>query len=123
MAKATQQSQVTTLEGQEDGAQPAVAAAVTEAVTLRGTNDDAELSGKKATLTVHSDQGDGGTDAVFVSLNGYAYQIPRDKPYQVPMEVVQVLRDARVTHYRPGPAGAVIEDTRPRYAFSVEAAA
>ena len=64
-----------------------------------------------------------GTDAVFVSHNGYAYQIPRDKPYKVPFEVAQILRDAKVTVYKPaGNGGDVREETRARFAFSTTAA-
>lgn len=81
-----------------------------------------ETSGAKESITIHSSPEDGGNDAVFVSHNGYAYQIPRDKPFVVPTEVAQILRDAVVTSYKPGSGGVVTEQKRQRFAFSSTAA-
>lgn len=89
-----------------------------EVKTLTGTNHDANLSGKKEMLTIHSSGEENGGDAVFVSHNGYAFQIPRDTPCLVPTEVAQILRDAKTTIYQSGNGATVNEVTRPRYAFS-----
>lgn len=78
--------------------------------------------GDKEYITIHSSGEDGGTDAVFVGLDGYAYQIPRDKPFLVPKGVSQILRDAVTTSYKAGPGGAVTERTTPRYVFTTQAA-
>jgi hypothetical protein len=113
-------SQVSTL----DDIDPAVGAAAPTVVesAIKGANFDAELSGKAELITVHSTEGDGGNDAVFLSVNGYAYQIPRDKPFQVPSEVAQVLRDAKVASYKTDDRGNVTETYRQRYAFSSQPA-
>lgn len=88
---------------------------------LKGTNADDQLSGKKVTLTIHSDRGDGGTDAVQVGLNGFMYLIPRNKPCLVPAEVAGVIRDAVTTQLSIGEGGKQIEQTLPRYAYQITA--
>jgi hypothetical protein len=40
----------------------------------------------------------------------------------MPTEVVQILRDAKVTTYKPGPSGSVTEKQMPRFAFSAQPA-
>ena len=107
-------SQISTIGDDIVEAEAAVAAPASQEIT----SGDAAMSGKKETITIHSSSEDGGSDAVFVGINGYAYQIPRDKPFVVPTEVAQVLRDAVTTTYKPGANGAVAERQMPRYAFS-----
>jgi hypothetical protein len=82
---------------------------------------DAAMSGRMEAVTIHSGQEDGGSDAVFIGHNGYAYQIPRDKPFTVPTEVAQILRDSVVTSYKAGAGGTFTERKTPRYAFSAVA--
>ena len=84
--------------------------------TLVGSNQDSEMSGKLEVITIHSSSEE--SDAVPVGVNGYLYQIPRDKPIKVPTEVVQILRDSVVTSYKPGPGGTQVARSTPRYAFS-----
>lgn len=56
-------------------------------------------------------------DFVFVSVNGEAFQIPRGKPFAVPVEVIEVLDNAiEKTYGRDG----VGRDT-PRHSFSTRA--
>lgn len=103
-----------------------VTAAVTEAAdtpaTVLGKNHDDNLSGVMELVTIHSSNEDGGSDAVFVSHNGYAYQIPRNTPCKIPTEVAQGLRDANVTSYKPGKDGAVTEQKSARFAITYQAA-
>lgn len=94
------------------------AAADLDVPVLAGANANTSLSGKMEMVTIHSSEGDAGADAVFVSHDGYAYQIPRDKPYKIPTEVAQILRDARVTTFVPGESGSFVERHRQRYAFT-----
>lgn len=108
-------SQISTLDDEPEVAPEVQAVA---AKTLAGTNHDSAMSGKKEIVTIHSSPEDGGSNAVFIGLNGYAYQIPRDEPFAIPTEVAQILRDAKVTTHRAGPNGSLIEKTTPRYAFS-----
>lgn len=105
-------SQVTTLD--DDTPESAGAAAT----VVTGSNHDATLSGKNQTITIHPTDGDGGSDAVFVSVNGYAYQIPRGLPYQVPVEVIEVLRNAKQSILSFGQGGTLMERTTQRFAYS-----
>lgn len=87
---------------------------------VAGANHDVALSGKKAIVSIHPTDGEGGADAVFVSLNGYAYQIPRGEPQEIPVEVLEILKNAQTTTYRVDPrTSEVAERTVPRYAYTV----
>lgn len=110
------QSQVTTL---DDGDAAASADVATTPAFIASA--DAEMSGEKAVVTIHPVEGDGGSDAVFLQVNGYAYQIPRGKPVEIPVELLEVLKNARMTHYSQGAGGAVSERTVQRFAFSAGA--
>jgi hypothetical protein len=115
--KTKSQSQITTLDNEPSQAEiQAKVANVAMATPGEG------MSGKMEIVTIHSSSEDGGSDAVFLSHNGYAYQVPRDQPFKMPTEVVQILRDAKVTSYKPGPGGAVTEKQMPRFAFSAQPA-
>jgi hypothetical protein len=123
---ATASKSVTTLEDvRAQNAAPAKSEAEVEAEILSAKFDDT-LSGKRAIVTVHSEKSEGGNHAVFASLNGYAYQIPRDKAWNVPMELVEVLENANQTYYehevQDGRTVPVQRNT-PRLAFSVRPAA
>lgn len=108
-------SQISTI-GDDSETTPVVESSAVE--TLAGANHDSAMSGKMEVITIHSSSDEGGADAVPVGLNGYAYQIPRDKPIKIPTEVAQILRDAVTTTYKPGPGGTQVERSTPRYAFS-----
>lgn len=117
-------STVTTLDDAAPVATAALNTAKKRTTTTAGSQDGTaieDVSGQMVNITIHSASGDDGGDAVFASLNGYAYQIPRDKPVPVPAEVAQVISDAKQTSHHRGPNGAVIEKTVPRFAFSIAA--
>jgi hypothetical protein len=80
---------------------------------------DAGISGNKRTVTIHASDADGGDKAVFLGVNGVAYQIPRGKPHEVPVEVIEALKNAVITQYKAGADGVVKAHDVPRYAFSV----
>jgi hypothetical protein len=87
--------------------------------SVKGANHDVELSGKTRTVTIHTSDAEGGHDAVFLSINGYGYQIPRGVPVEVPVEVLHVLENAKITSYSPSKVpGEFIERTTHRFAFS-----
>lgn len=93
--------------------------AATKAAAVKGANHDVALSGKTRTITIHTSEAEGGHDAVFLSINGYGYQIPRGTPVEVPVEVLHVLENAKVTSYSPSKTpGEFIERTAHRFAFS-----
>ena len=78
---------------------------------------EAKPEGRR-TLTIHTGDGEGGTADVFVGVNGYAYNIKRGKPVQVPQEVIDALGNAKITRYaaKDGVNEAI---EVPRYAFTV----
>jgi hypothetical protein len=118
MAKSN--SQVSTLDDDaNDSAQASPTAPAAAAREIKGNNHDEQLSGKRRTITINPTEGDGGHDAVFVSLNGYAYQIPRGEPQSVPEELVEILKNAKSTIYQSTKDG-VIERTVQRYSFTLE---
>lgn len=106
----------------DDEPTPSVASVEAEILDIKGANHDAQLSGKMEIITIHSTPDEMGAEAVPVGLNGYAYQIPRDKPFRVPTEVAQILRDAITTQLKPGPNGTTTERSAPRHAFSSQPA-
>ncbi len=109
-------SKITTLDNTDT---PIVATATpAEAVAIQAANHDSAMSGKKRVITIHPSEADGGNDAVFLQLNGYAYQIPRGIPVLVPEEVIEVLNNAKQTFLSFGQGGAVTERTANRFAFS-----
>lgn len=90
-----------------------------KAEVVKPSGSDGASTGKLKTVTIHAAEGEDGNRPVFLSINGYAYQIPRGKPVQVPAEVVEVLSNAVVSTYKVRGGGEVEELQVPRYAFSV----
>jgi hypothetical protein len=121
-------SQVSTLDaaGGQAGAEPQRPAAKRDAAKLATTGGATKppfegASGKYQTITIHPTSEEGGGDAVFVQVNSFAYQIPRGKPLSVPVEVVEILRNAKTTHYTAKEGGGVLERESHRYALTIEA--
>lgn len=75
---------------------------------------EAGLTGERVTITIHAGEGSAGREDVPVFVNGFGFQIKRGKPVEVPVEVVEVLRNAVTTQYENGEAIDI-----PRFAFSV----
>jgi hypothetical protein len=112
-------STVTTIDDQPDTVETPTASKAKAKAAVKGANHDVELSGKTRTITIHTSDAEGGHDAVFLSINGYGYQIPRGTPVEVPEEVLHVLENAKVTTYSPSKnPGEFVERTTHRYAFS-----
>lgn len=111
-------STVTTLDNETPETQAnEVAAEASEG--LQGANYDAQLSGKKVTLTIFPGEGEAGHDAVQIGHNGFMWLMPRGKPERVPEEVAMVIRDAKVTTYHTAADGKSIERESPRYAYQI----
>ena len=64
------------------------------------TGPVAPAAKRKARIVIPAADGELGGEDVFVSVNGYAYQIKRDAEVTVPEEVVETLRNATYTAYR-----------------------
>lgn len=71
------------------------------------------------TITIHTGAESDGTAAVKVGVNGKLYLIPRNVPSEVPMEVVDVLRNAKYTDWREV-NGEFVRSDRQRFSFTVE---
>lgn len=56
--------------------------------------EEAPKAEQKFKLTIHSESSPGGSDAVFVGVNGRQFQIRRDTEVTVPKGVISVLNDA-----------------------------
>jgi hypothetical protein len=117
-------SKVTTLDDGEDkadinsGSTPAVEKAAKTAST-KGLNKtvaakEAGIGNDRKTITVHAGEGSAGREDVPVFVNGYGFNIKRGKPVEVPVEVIEVLKNAVTTQYENGEAIEV-----PRFAFTV----
>lgn len=119
------ESQITTLDDEPQvtpapkakatkaAAKTASKAAANDVEVLKGANADSELSGEMVMLTIHPTSAIGGREALFVGLNGYAYLIPRGKPYKVPVEVANVVANAVVTSYELASDGSQVEIKTP----------
>lgn len=105
-------SQISTL----DNSAPEAAAVADKPLAQRARAIDGG-TGKFELLTIYAGTEVDGQDAVNIGLNGYLYQIPRNKPYLVPEEVVDVLRNSVTTTFS-NVAGTQVASDRPRYAFS-----
>lgn len=116
---AKNQSQVTTLDNNPTPTTDAPADAKPAVAEVKGANHDDQMSGERRLITIHPTEGEGGADAVFVGHNGYAYQIPRGTPQLVPVEVIEIIRNAKTTTYQSGKDG-VTERTVQRYAYTLE---
>lgn len=97
-------------------------AANTTAKTARAGNGalDKQLQqqgfcGKRATVTIAAAREDSEEDYVFVSVNAIGFQIPRGKPYDVPVEVIEALQNAVETRYGKDGVGRQLT----RHTFSV----
>jgi hypothetical protein len=98
-------SEITTLENTvEQSAAPAPVAAS----GLPGA------SGKRSILTIYSGQGEEGMQDVDCGINGYGFQIKRDMPVNVPIELVEVFKNAVTTTYN----AQGVPTNRPRFAYS-----
>lgn len=87
----------------DEPAQDDVVQAQEVAVTDHGDN----FCGEYVQLTINSGEGTAGRQAVFVGINGYGLNIPRDTPVKVPVEVVQQLDNCMMTIYESVEGGGV----------------
>lgn len=108
-------SKISTL---DDGSETAVAPKPAAKRVVKASGLDAELSGKRVTVTVHASDLEGGHEAVSIGLNGYVYQIPRGVPVEVPEEVLEILKNAKTSTYTPQANNQLAERVTNRFAFS-----
>lgn len=67
-------------------------------------------------IKLHNTDGEAGSDAVFVGVNGKGWNIPREKEVDVPAYVVEALNNAVIVEFVPDQKGGPHrERTRPRF--------
>ena len=110
MPPKNQNTQISTLDDE-----PEVQLDKPAAHVVTGTTHDAELSGEKVNIIIHEQDGDTGREAVFASVNGVAYQIPRGIECAVPVEVLHVLDNSVQKIYEAMPNGETRERTLRRF--------
>jgi len=77
---------------------------MTEVDTVEVTNEKPAAKKRSATkpsrvkVIFHNQDGDLGKGDIFVSVNGYAYQIKRNEPVALPPEVIEVIDNAVITN-------------------------
>lgn len=115
----TNESKITTLDD-APATKAKTESEATPAAKALAAGVSGSLSGEKKIVTIHPHQGEGGSDDVFIGLNGYSYVIKRGKPVEVPAEVVQILENATQTIYDSKDGGGSQGREVPRFAFSVK---
>lgn len=88
-------------------------------VTAKSKNHDDQLSGKKVRVTFFDQNEEEGDKPIFASLNGYAYQIPRGVPVDIPRELLEVFENSKTTLITTGHAGEVKQRITNRFQYSV----
>lgn len=93
-----------------------------KSMIVDGHNIDKELSGDRVILIISGSKDAGGNQAVPIGLNGYMYNVPRDTPCNVPVEVAMVINDAVERIYDHSVGGRDSQQSKPRdihrYSFS-----
>ncbi len=77
------------------------------------------LNNNRVRVIFHSQEGAGGNDDVFVSVNGKAYLIKREHEVSLPREVLHAVENARQTMFEPGPEGKVMPRQVSRFAYTL----
>lgn len=70
-------------------------------------------------IFIHNQDGPAGSHAVFVSHNGVAYQIPREKRVTIPRKVFLIMEQAIETHFDRDNDGNYIERNIKRFPYTV----
>lgn len=78
------------------------------------------MSGEKVQITIANGVGELGRQAVFLSLNGHGFNVPRGVPCVVPVEVADILENATMTEYEAGANGVAIEREVQRFSYSIK---
>lgn len=102
----------------DDEPQDPSLASAQESTSIVGDNHDEEMSGDRVDVTIYEQEGDAGREAVFIGVNGTGYQIPRGKPFSIPIEVLHVLDNSVQTIYESMPNGETRQRTLKRFNYT-----
>lgn len=94
-----------------------------DAVSVSARNHDDQLSGKKVSVTFYDQDAEDGDKPIFASLNGFAYQIPRGTPVNIPVELLEIFENARTEALSTDQAGGIKTRTINRFQYSTHGAA
>lgn len=95
--------------------------AADEAASVKGANHDDQLSGNRVRVTFDEQDVEDGDKPIFCSLNGYAYQIPRNTPVDIPVELLEVFENAKTDVYGSAAGGQTSKRTIKRFSYTVHA--
>jgi|GEM_PF-2238750 len=76
------------------------------------------MSGDRLDVTLHQGEGEAGSQAVFIGLNGQGFNMPRGIRVSVPAEVVHILENAEQTVYDTT-KGKTVERQIKRFSYTV----
>lgn len=76
------------------------------------------FSGNKVDITIHQGEGEVGSQAVFIGLNGDGFNVPRGIRVSVPKEVAHILENTEQTVYE-SIKGQVKERQVRRFSFTI----
>lgn len=115
----TQRSVTTLDDAPKANAGAAVSKVAAEKVQELKPVQGGDFCGRKSRIMIANSPGEGGKDAVFVGVQGVPFQIPRNKTWEVPIEVANVLTDAVETSYsRNDRTGESEASESPRFSFT-----
>lgn len=115
---ASANTKISTLDDQEDsGLSTGTDVQNTAAVT--GSMHDDAMCGQRTDITIFEQEGEAGSEAVSLGINGVGYLIPRGMRVSVPIEVVHVLDNAVQKIYEPLANGDVRQRELKRFNYTV----
>lgn len=84
-------------------------------------NDSGPAAKKSGRIKIifHNQDGPGGSDDIFVSVNGRAYLIKREHEVRLPREVMRVIENAEQSVFERGPDNRMREKLVKRYSYTV----
>jgi len=82
-----------------DDVQPEVQAAAAPAAKISLPDIGAELSGQMMEVTIQPGLDEAGKQAAFLGINGHGLLVPRGIPVRLPVEVVEILKNATMEIY------------------------
>lgn len=74
---------------------------------------------KRVKVIFHNQDGPGGSDDIFVSVNGRAYLIKREHEVNLPREVMRVIENAEQSVFERGADNRLREKLVKRYSYTV----
>jgi hypothetical protein len=90
-----------------------------EAVPAAGGDASGRGLSDKIRVIFHNQDGPGGADDIFVSVNGKGYLIKREHEVELPGEVMHIIENAKQNVFERGADSRIRERTVMRYSFSV----